>query len=121
MKCYLFFFFFFSSRRRHTRLQGDWSSDVCSSDLRPTWREVQPQPGRLQLPDYVKLVFDLAKKNNKRVGLRIQMSAPDYKHQPALPDFVLDKVPTVELVPDEKEKKAAARFMENQYSSYQPR
>src|SRR3989454_4349392 len=36
--------FFFSSRRRHTRLQGDWSSDVCSSDLagsnqmRVTWR-----------------------------------------------------------------------------------
>src|SRR2546426_9684250 len=30
---YLRFFFFFSSRRRHTRLQGDWSSDVCSSDL----------------------------------------------------------------------------------------
>src|SRR2546426_5372054 len=29
------FFFFFSSRRRHTRLQGDWSSDVCSSDLYP--------------------------------------------------------------------------------------
>src|SRR5256885_1955005 len=28
-RCY----FFFSSRRRHTRLQGDWSSDVCSSDL----------------------------------------------------------------------------------------
>src|SRR5256885_8168859 len=27
-------FFFFSSRRRHTRLQGDWSSDVCSSDLK---------------------------------------------------------------------------------------
>src|SRR5690348_18206823 len=28
-----FFFFFFSSRRRHTRWTGDWSSDVCSSDL----------------------------------------------------------------------------------------
>src|SRR2546426_7474505 len=28
--------FFFSSRRRHTRLQGDWSSDVCSSDLLET-------------------------------------------------------------------------------------
>src|SRR2546426_2632708 len=27
------YMFFFSSRRRHTRLQGDWSSDVCSSDL----------------------------------------------------------------------------------------
>src|SRR5437879_7765249 len=28
-----FYFFFFSSRRRHTRYIGDWSSDVCSSDL----------------------------------------------------------------------------------------
>src|SRR6266516_5684213 len=27
------FSFFFSSRRRHTRSYGDWSSDVCSSDL----------------------------------------------------------------------------------------
>src|SRR5206468_8918097 len=26
--------FFFSSRRRHTRSDRDWSSDVCSSDLR---------------------------------------------------------------------------------------
>src|SRR6266487_5397076 len=25
--------FFFSGRRRHTRWTGDWSSDVCSSDL----------------------------------------------------------------------------------------
>src|SRR5690606_40007683 len=27
-------YFFFSSRRRHTRFSRDWSSDVCSSDLR---------------------------------------------------------------------------------------
>src|SRR3989440_540268 len=27
-------FFFFSSRRRHTRSDRDWSSDVCSSDLK---------------------------------------------------------------------------------------
>src|SRR5256885_7098889 len=46
--------FFFSSRRRHTRLQGDWSSDVCSSDLTrgqrlPRSRTVAPQtvPGPL--------------------------------------------------------------------------
>src|SRR5882724_2720804 len=31
---FFFFFFFFSSRRRHTRCLSDWSSDVCSSDLR---------------------------------------------------------------------------------------
>src|SRR5437660_7477433 len=29
-----FFFFFFSSRRRHTRWPRDWSSDMCSSDLK---------------------------------------------------------------------------------------
>src|SRR5438045_9236101 len=34
-------FFFFSSRRRHTRCLSDWSSDVCSSDLRRAGR----QPG----------------------------------------------------------------------------
>src|SRR5215813_10980144 len=33
-KLIIFFFFFFSSRRRHTRCGRDWSSDVCSSDLR---------------------------------------------------------------------------------------
>src|SRR5688500_19073534 len=32
-RCDVDIWFFFSSRRRHTRLQGDWSSDVCSSDL----------------------------------------------------------------------------------------
>src|SRR6478672_12134114 len=35
------FFFFFSSRRRHTRSDRDWSSDVCSSDLRA--REPAPR------------------------------------------------------------------------------
>src|SRR5437762_9964657 len=33
-------FFFFSSRRRHTRYIGDWSSDVCSSDLAEAWRNL---------------------------------------------------------------------------------
>src|SRR5437764_4255208 len=35
MVLFVFFLysFFFSSRRRHTRYIGDWSSDVCSSDL----------------------------------------------------------------------------------------
>src|SRR5256884_4273682 len=33
--------FFFSSRRRHTRCSRDWSSDVCSSDLRPSPEEME--------------------------------------------------------------------------------
>src|SRR2546426_11104716 len=46
-------FFFFSSRRRHTRLQGDWSSDVCSSDLGmafTVWDEVAFGPANLGWP-----------------------------------------------------------------------
>src|SRR5205807_3524012 len=38
--------FFFSSRGRHTRLQGDWSSDVCSSDLCWDTRAPQDSPAR---------------------------------------------------------------------------
>src|SRR3712207_8384047 len=33
--------FFFSSRRRHTRYWRDWSSDVCSSDLGPSFHRTQ--------------------------------------------------------------------------------
>src|SRR5699024_12109654 len=39
------YMFFFSSRRRHTRSKRDWSSDVCSSDLRP--RQAALPPHRL--------------------------------------------------------------------------
>src|SRR6267154_4892848 len=38
------FFFFFSSRRRHTRWTGDWSSDVCSSDLVECRQAKPPEP-----------------------------------------------------------------------------
>src|SRR5438034_4298780 len=46
----LFFFFFFSSRRRHTRSLCDWSSDVCSSDLRgrPRQQGFFPHPEPLE-------------------------------------------------------------------------
>src|SRR2546430_5676607 len=39
-------FVFFSSRRRHTRFDCDWSSDVCSSDLRPGTAADDASPGR---------------------------------------------------------------------------
>src|SRR5437762_10381991 len=40
-RCFCFFFFF-SSRRRHTRYIGDWSSDMCSSDLIGSHDPVHP-------------------------------------------------------------------------------
>src|SRR5437870_7031530 len=36
--------FFFSSRRRHTRWPRDWSSDVCSSDLKDWIQEAECVP-----------------------------------------------------------------------------
>src|SRR5438046_4535093 len=55
-------FFFFSSRRRHTRLVSDWSSDVCSSDLRSpspapesAWRISRSRTGRACWPAWDEL------------------------------------------------------------------
>src|SRR2546429_1286135 len=45
----LSFFFFFSSRRRHTRCSRDWSSDVCSSDLRSRRRLIEAGVGCVTL------------------------------------------------------------------------
>src|SRR5437762_5254325 len=53
-------FFFFSSRRRHTRYIGDWSSDVCSSDLS------YPEVDRVFLPEEPQ-----AKHHRPRVGLDV--------------------------------------------------
>src|SRR5690348_17400419 len=57
--------FFFSSRRRHTRWTGDWSSDVCSSDL-PAWNadatyiQVDAVPSRVgwHVPAEIPIVGD---------------------------------------------------------------
>src|SRR5438132_5752885 len=46
----LFIYFFFSSRRRHTRSLCDWSSDVCSSDLKECRCERPTQHGTLSSP-----------------------------------------------------------------------
>src|SRR2546426_3490996 len=70
----MFFFFFFSSRRRHTRLQGDWSSDVCSSDLDLARAErfytvVLGMTVQMRLPDQVLLRYgDGARSEERRVG-----------------------------------------------------
>src|SRR5207253_8425801 len=50
----ILFFFFFSSRRRHTRWPRDWSSDVCSSDLRDlSDLRALRHPGTLHVVDVV--------------------------------------------------------------------
>src|SRR5205807_7517210 len=67
----LIFFFFFSSRRRHTRLQGDWSSDVCSSDLRLPAHEQQRracQEPRTPRARPLESLFHDTRSEERRVG-----------------------------------------------------
>src|SRR3989454_5354116 len=66
-------FFFFSSRRRHTRLQGDWSSDVCSSDLALLFeRPTLLQGGPSRYPVAVNLFG-----SEKRMALALGVSCLD--------------------------------------------
>ena len=64
--------------------------------LRVNWRDIQKQPGRLEFCDHWNISFDLARKYNKRIGIRIQLMNPDIQPH-AVPDFVAEKVPFVKL------------------------
>src|SRR6266568_3982099 len=62
------FYFFFSSRRRHTRWNCDWSSDVCSSDLRYELLRFLLSSLRTYLSDTCPCSM-LARCGRRRVGL----------------------------------------------------
>ena len=64
--------------------------------LRPNWREVQSRPGRLDLPDWWQITFDVARQYGKRVGFRIMLENPDFP-EPGMPRFLMERVPYVRL------------------------
>src|SRR5206468_8930229 len=68
----LWFNFFFSSRRRHTRSDRDWSSDVCSSDLRR-------QGGESSSYEFGKCRLDLSAHKLFRNGTEIELTAKEFK------------------------------------------
>jgi hypothetical protein len=59
--------------------------------IRPNWRDVQKQPGRLDFPEWWKITFDLARRYDKRIGFRVMLENPD-SPDPGMPDFLLNKV-----------------------------
>jgi hypothetical protein len=66
--------------------------------IRCDWRDVQRQPGKLDLLPIWKLTFEAARQSGRRVGFRVQLS--DTVEQPkqlAMPDFVSAKVPLVKI------------------------
>ncbi|MFN7997549.1 MAG: hypothetical protein U0Q18_28280 [Bryobacteraceae bacterium] len=66
--------------------------------IRCDWRDVQKRPGRLDLSPVWALTLDAAKRHGRRVAFRVMLSntvgQPKYL---AMPDFVRDKVPVVEI------------------------
>src|SRR5438094_8020423 len=73
------FSFFFSSRRRHTRSYGDWSSDVCSSDLA---EEAARLPVELLRPD-ARLLVPLAPEPLRAlVPKGVEAEPPRREHRP---------------------------------------
>src|SRR5437763_14224082 len=81
--------FFFSSRRRHTRYIGDWSSDVCSSDLDPAF--VNPNIDAITMTyGYMRVYEDRVRRavntpdrsEERRVGKEgRKMRAQDYENK----------------------------------------
>ena len=66
--------------------------------IRCDWRDVQTQPGRLDLNPVFKLTFDAAQRHNLRVGFRVQMSNTEFQPKRlALPDFLQSKIPLVKI------------------------
>src|SRR5256885_16924791 len=77
--------FFFSSRRRHTRLQGDWSSDVCSSDL-------YGRCPRVEVEQHVEARPHRVPCRGERVRDRTERFALDMPYVPQADTLVLNRV-----------------------------
>src|SRR6266481_4504998 len=91
------YLFFFSSRRRHTRWNCDWSSDVCSSDLRHLngyrnkglWRGKQCVPRVVPVAIAIDETKEL-RPLNSIVKLRIPRAERRFFEQRRIPDLIRD-------------------------------
>src|SRR5207249_9154257 len=81
-----FVFYFFSRRRRHTRSKRDWSSDVCSSDLRSSPRQYRTAyPGcAMQTPGPLPFAAHCASVEHGAQRFDSQMGFPTSVEQSAL-------------------------------------
>src|SRR6266487_4244389 len=90
--------FFFSSRRRHTSWTGDWSSDVCSSDL----GALDLEPAELRRRNFVRpeqMPYDVGA---RALGTEIVYDSGDYPR-------LLGEVLALAHVPTFRERQRRAR------------
>lgn len=86
--------------------------------IRCDWRDVQSQPGKLDLNPVWEATLDAAKRHGLGVGFRIQLSSPNI--QPAklsMPDFLKGKVPIVNIGHKSKEHHVNFDFYEPRYDA----
>src|SRR5256886_5682671 len=67
--------FFFSSRRRHTRFDCDWSSDVCSSDLKSEFEKMCKENGITQ--EEYERILEFVADGISRITEEIEMEIRD--------------------------------------------
>jgi hypothetical protein len=68
--------------------------------IRCDWRNVQKQPGRLDLDPVWELTMDAARRHGLRVAFRVQSSNTEFQpRQLALPEFLQARVPLVKIAP----------------------
>jgi hypothetical protein len=66
--------------------------------IRCDWRNVQTEPGRLDLDPVWRLTLDAANEHGLRVAFRVQLSNPEFQpRQIALPEFLRSRVPLVKI------------------------
>jgi hypothetical protein len=77
--------------------------------MRPDWRQIQLKPGRLDLPEYWKITYDLARQYNKPIAFRIMTENPDVPY-PGMPEFLTKTVPYVKLKGEWKGNPSQTRY-----------
>lgn len=89
--------------------------------IRPNWRHIQKQEGKLDFDDYWKITMDKSLEYGKRVGIRVMLNNPDILEN-ALPDYVLKKVPLHKLKGEWKGNPSQPRFqhehLQPEYNDY---
>jgi hypothetical protein len=84
--------------------------------LRVNWKDVQRRPGKLELCEHWQVAFDLARRYDKRLGLRVMMSNPDIEGT-ALPAFLAEQVPMVELGEWQNRRRYEPRYDDPRFQS----
>src|SRR5689334_13853721 len=86
--------------------------------IRCDWRDVQSAPGKLNLSPIWDITFDAAKRHDRGVAFRIQLSSPNIQPQKlSMPDFLQDKVPIVNIGKISTEHRSNTDFREPRYDS----